>query len=79
MAAVLALVGLLLGSTVAPASLAAITGLQWAEVALSVAKGAPGAIKDIKALQALLNSPEFKAWAAANGDYVIRVYPGNVN
>ena len=83
MGAVLALIGVLLGSAAAPASLGAISALQWVELSLTLAKGVPTVIKLDANLLAILQSKDFqdmvKANAAANGDYVIRVYPGNNN
>lgn len=78
MSALLLALGLILG-TAAPASIGAVTALQWAQVGLSLAQGIPQVIKADKQLLALVQSPEFRDWVKANGEGAIREYPGNVN
>ena len=75
MSALLVVIGLLLG-TAAPASLGAITALQWAELGITVAGDARDMIKLQQQLAVMVNSPAFRAWAAANGDAAIRLQPG---
>lgn len=75
---VLLVIGLILG-TAAPASLGSVTALQWVIISLTLAKDGAKGIKDLKALDAFIHTPQFEAWAAANGEYVIKHYPGNVN
>lgn len=75
MSALLVVIGLLLG-TAAPASLAAVTTLQWAELGLIVGndaiKLAPRALRDERALVQFLQSPAFRLMLARNGDAAIR-------
>jgi len=78
LATLLLVIGLILG-TAAPASLAAVTSLQWVIISLTLADYGVKGVKDVKKLDAFIHTPQFQAWAAANGDYVIRTYPGNVN
>ncbi len=75
MAALLVAIGLLLGTS-APASLAAITTLQWVELSLTLAGKVPKVIKTAKEIEIIINSPQFRAWAAANGEAAIRLRPG---
>lgn len=71
----LVLIGLLLG-TAAPASLAAVTTLQWAQLSLILANGAvklaPGALRQEVALIQFMQSPAFRQMLAANGEAAIR-------
>ena len=76
---VLLVVLALLGGFAVPASLGAITTLQWVSIGFAVAgdvKKLPG---DLARFQSLIESPQFRAWVAANGEGAIRQYPGNVN
>lgn len=76
MAAILVLLGLLLGAPVA--SVASITTLQWVVIGLNAASTGKDTVKFVKALQKEFNSPQFRAWAAANGDLAIRLRPGEI-
>lgn len=62
----------LLGGFAAPASLAAITPLQWASVGLTVAGEVPKAVKANREMMAIIASPAFRAMLAANGEAAIR-------
>lgn len=81
MAAVTILLSLLLGSAVP--SIAALSAAQWAIIAFNAVKAGPQVVGFIEALHNQIHSPQFQEWvrqnAIANGDYVIRVYPGNNN
>jgi hypothetical protein len=81
MAALLVLLGLLLGAPVA--SIAGITTLQWVVIGLNAASYGPDIARAVETAHKLLSSPEFEVWvkvnAARNGEYTIRVYPGNNN
>lgn len=79
MAAALVLLSLLLGAPVT--SIGAITTLQWIIIAANAASTGRDAIRFAGALRQEVNSPQFQAAmrenARRNGEYVIRVYPGN--
>jgi hypothetical protein len=57
---------------------AAMTPTLWAIFALGQVGNIRGAIKTEKQLAAFVNSPAFRAWAAANGEAAIRLQPGEV-
>ena len=75
MSALLILIGLLLG-TAAPASLAAVSTLQWVMIGLTVAGDAQKGVKVAQELYVLSQNPAFRAMVAANGDVAIRLRPG---
>ncbi len=68
----------LLGGFATPVSLAAITPLQWVSVGLAVAGKAQKLPGDLARFQALVESPAFRAWVAANGEAAIKLQPGEV-
>ena len=55
---------------------AAMTPTLWALFAIGQIGNVKGAIKTEQQLIAFMNSPEFRAWAAANGEAAIRLRPG---
>lgn len=59
-------------------SFAAMTPALWAIFALNTASSLPKAIKTERKLIAFINSPAFRAWAAANGEAAIRLRPGEI-
>ncbi len=66
----------LLGGFATPASLAAITPLQWVLVAAGVESNGKSLLKlDAQMLQ-LIESPAFRQWVAANGERAIQLQPG---
>jgi hypothetical protein len=71
LSALLIVIGLLLG-TAAPASIAAITTLQWVQLSLALAKGIPQVIKADQQVIAFIQSPAFRVMLAANGEAAIR-------
>lgn len=71
MAALAVALGLLLGAS-GPIALGALTTFQIAQLALMGIKIAPSAIKTEKQIIVFLNSPEFRAMAAANGEAAIK-------
>ena len=77
MAALLIVLGLV-GGFATPASLGAITVLQWVGIGLTVADKAVRLPKELRQFEALVNSPAFRAWAAANGEVAIRLRPGEI-
>lgn len=87
MSALLLLLGLLAGSAVAPASIAAITPIMWATIGINAAAAGPQVIKFVEAIKAEMKitgvkfgqpelPPDFAQWVAANGDTAIRLQPG---
>lgn len=77
MAALAVALGLLLGAS-GPIAIGALTTFQIAQLALMGIKIVPGALKTERQVIAFLDSPQFRAWAAANGDLAIRLRPGEV-
>lgn len=81
MAAALVLLTLLLGAPVT--SIGAVTTLQWVVIGLNAASVGKDAVRTVGALRRIAASPQFLAAmeenARRNGEYVIRVYPGNTN
>ncbi len=57
---------------------AAMTPLLWASFAVGQIGNIRGAIKTEKQLRILVNSPQFRAWVAANGEAAIRLQPGEI-
>lgn len=77
MAALLVLLGLL-GGFATPVAIAAITPIQWALIGVNAADYARRLPKEAQQLRAFLESPQFRAWAAANGERAILLRPGEV-
>lgn len=71
----LIVLGLILG-TAAPASLGAITALQWVEIGLTLGNDAIKLPGQYRQFQAIVNSPAFRVWVAANGEAAMRLQPG---
>lgn len=59
-------------------SFAAMTPALWVTFALGVPGNVRTAIKTERQLIAFLNSPAFRAWAAANGEAAIKLRPGEI-
>ncbi len=66
----------LLGGFAAPASLAAITPLQWGLIAYGAASNGKDLIKLDAQMRQLVESPAFRIWVAANGARAIQLQPG---
>jgi hypothetical protein len=57
---------------------AAMTPALWVVFALGVPGNVKGAIKTAKDIDKIVNSPAFRAWAAANGAVAIKLRPGEI-